>query len=170
LIALALASFIKRRVCDVLFSLALMPVASTSHEEIYKRSYAVLEAARKSAAKAKGYDSALWRDQLSKNFCDHVGFDPYPWQLDATESILLALDTIVIAGIGSGKTMPFVMPLLADKGKMAIVISPLKILQDKHVPIIFVRGHSGSPYTASALPTPLPVNFSPAAHFRGLLD
>ena len=33
-----------------------------------------------------------------------------------------------------------------------------------------VRGHSGSPYTASALPTPLPVDFSPAAHFRGLLD
>jgi len=33
-----------------------------------------------------------------------------------------------------------------------------------------VRGHSGSPYTASALLTPLPADFSPAAHFRGLLD
>ncbi len=92
----------------------------------------MLEAARKSAAKAKGYNSTLRRADLSKTFCDRVGFDPYSWQLDATESILLGLDTIVIAGTGSGKTMPFVMPLLADKEKMAIVISPLKILQDDH--------------------------------------
>jgi hypothetical protein len=34
----------------------------------------------------------------------------------------------------------------------------------------FVRGHSSSPYTASALPTSLPVDSRPAAHFRGLLN
>jgi len=49
------------------------------------------------------------------------------------EAILLGLDTVVIAGTGAGKTMPFVMPLLLDKKKKAIVISPLKILQADQV-------------------------------------
>jgi hypothetical protein len=33
-----------------------------------------------------------------------------------------------------------------------------------------VRGHSGLPYTASALLTSLPVDSRPAAHFHGLLN
>jgi hypothetical protein len=33
-----------------------------------------------------------------------------------------------------------------------------------------VSGHSGSPYTTSTLPTPLPIVFRPADHFRGLLN
>jgi bloom syndrome protein len=35
----------------------------------------------------------------------------------------------VIAGTGSGKTMPFMMLLLMDPTKKIIIISPLKVLQ-----------------------------------------
>jgi ATP-dependent helicase YprA (DUF1998 family) len=41
----------------------------------------------------------------------------------------MGLDSIVIAGTGSGKTMPFMMPLLMDPTKKIIIISPLKVLQ-----------------------------------------
>ena len=60
------------------------------------------------------------------------GLEPYDWQLDVTEALLLGLDCVVIAGTGSGKTMPFAMPLLVDKTKikMVIVISPLNDLEE----------------------------------------
>ncbi|KIM55128.1 hypothetical protein SCLCIDRAFT_17455 [Scleroderma citrinum Foug A] len=54
---------------------------------------------------------------------------PYSWQLDAAESLILGVDSIVIAGTGAGKTMPFVMPLMRDKSKGMLIISPLKALQ-----------------------------------------
>jgi bloom syndrome protein len=62
-------------------------------------------------------------------FHDHFKKDPYEWQLDVTETILLGLDSVVIAGAGAGKTMPFMMPLLLNDKKKVIIISPLKILQ-----------------------------------------
>ena len=116
------------------FFLMTMTSGSTSksHEAQQARSHALLEGARKSAAKAKGYDSEATRVNLVQAFRNHVGTDPYPWQVDATEAIIVGLDTIVIADTGAGKTMPFVMPLL-DSTKKAIVISPLKLLQDDHV-------------------------------------
>ncbi|KAL4246352.1 hypothetical protein ABKN59_009093 [Abortiporus biennis] len=46
------------------------------------------------------------------------GAEPYPWQLDVAESILLGLDSIVIAGI--------------SKNRPTIVVSPLKQLQREH--------------------------------------
>ena len=65
------------------------------------------------------------------------GLQPYDWQLDVTEAILLGLDCVVIAGTGSGKTMPFAMPLLVDKTKkkMVIVISPLNDLEEDQASI-----------------------------------
>lgn len=47
----------------------------------------------------------------------------------------MGLDCVVIAGTGSGKTMPFAMPLLVDitKKKMVIVISPLNDLEEDQV-------------------------------------
>ena len=53
----------------------------------------------------------------------------YDWQLDVAEAIILGLYSIVIAGTGSGKTMPFMMPLLMDPTKKIIIISPLKVLE-----------------------------------------
>ena len=50
-----------------------------------------------------------------------------------TEAILLGLDSVVIAGTGAGKTMPFMMPLLLDEKKKVVIISPLKVLQEDQV-------------------------------------
>ena len=48
---------------------------------------------------------------------------------------MLGLDVTAIAGTGSGKTLPWVMPLLLEenKTKTVLVISPLKALQADHV-------------------------------------
>jgi ATP-dependent helicase YprA (DUF1998 family) len=43
------------------------------------------------------------------------------------------LDSVVIAGTGAGKTMPFMMPLLLDTNKEVIIVSPLKVLQADQV-------------------------------------
>ena len=77
------------------------------------------------------------------------GLEPYyDWQLDVTEAIFLGLDCVVIAGTGSGKTMPFAMPLLVDrtKKKMVIKISLLNDLEEVQVSnlykFFFVKTHS----------------------------
>ncbi|KAH9958297.1 hypothetical protein BC827DRAFT_1344993 [Russula dissimulans] len=64
-----------------------------------------------------------------KNVFD--GLEPYSWQLDICEALLLGLDCIVITGTGAGKTMPFIMPLLVDptKKKVVVIISPLNALE-----------------------------------------
>jgi bloom syndrome protein len=54
------------------------------------------------------------QSDLKSIFCDHFEKDPYEWQLDVTEAILLGLDSVIITGTGAGKTMPFMMPLLLD--------------------------------------------------------
>ena len=59
-------------------------------------------------------------DEVSKS-CN--GKKPYEWQLDLAEALYLGLDSVVIAGTGAGKTLPFAMPLLADTtGKSKIII------------------------------------------------
>jgi ATP-dependent helicase YprA (DUF1998 family) len=78
--------------------------------------------------KKKTYDPQT-RSQLKQIFYRRFGKDPYEWQLDVTEAILLGLDSVLIPGTGAGKTMPFMMPLLLDKHKKVIIISPLKVLQ-----------------------------------------
>jgi ATP-dependent helicase YprA (DUF1998 family) len=53
--------------------------------------------------------------------------------LDVAEALLLGLDSVVIAGTGSGKTIPFMLPLLLHPEKMVLILSPLKILQRDQV-------------------------------------
>jgi ATP-dependent helicase YprA (DUF1998 family) len=69
------------------------------------------------------------------------GLEPYGWQLDVAEAVLLGLDCVAIAGTGSGKTMPFAMPLLVDrtKKKIVLVISPLNDLEDDQVILFWFR-------------------------------
>jgi ATP-dependent helicase YprA (DUF1998 family) len=98
----------------------------------YARAYRNLQKAREEAARKNGYDSTRTRSDLKSIFHDRFGKDPYEWQLDVTEAILLGLDSVVIAGT-AGKTMPFMMPLLLDDKKKVIIISPLKILQADQV-------------------------------------
>ncbi|KAF8218453.1 hypothetical protein L208DRAFT_1140040, partial [Tricholoma matsutake] len=54
---------------------------------------------------------------------------PYEWQLNIAEALLLGLDTVVIAGTGSGKTIPFMLLPLCHPEKMVLILSPLKTLQ-----------------------------------------
>ena len=103
-----------------------MPATSDHHSS-------VLQAARDSSI---NYSSERTREDLVTAFKKALnGLEPYLWQLDVTEALLLGLDCVVIAGTGSGKTMPFAMPLLVDKSKkkMVIVISPLNDLEEDQV-------------------------------------
>ena len=93
----------------------------------------VLQAARDYS---REHSSERTREELVAVFQKTFrGLEPYDWQLDVTEAILLGLDCVVIAGTGSGKTIPFAMPLLVDKTKkkMVIVISPLNDLEEDQV-------------------------------------
>ena len=100
---------------------------------------ASLEAAKAS----RGYDFKKTRATICKKFSD--AFDskePYTWQVDVCEAILLGLDCIVIASTGAGKSMPFIMPLLMDEtcGKIVIIIPPLNELEYDQVrpPVVLV--------------------------------
>ncbi|KAH9965470.1 P-loop containing nucleoside triphosphate hydrolase protein [Russula dissimulans] len=92
----------------------------------------VFREARAEATRTRGYSSEEIRSKISSAFKDVFnGLEPYNWQLDICEALLMGLDCIVIAGTGARKTMPFIMPLLVDptKKKMVIVISPLNALE-----------------------------------------
>src|SRR5215471_12622820 len=99
-------------------------------------SESLLNAEQKLAEQTRGYNSLAARQKIYERFKDIFdGRAPYNWQVDVTEAILLGLDCITIAGTGSGKTMPFAMPLLLDetKKKIVIVISPLNDLEVEQV-------------------------------------
>ena len=113
-------------------SLFMSPVYHP-HFQTQTRSYKNLDKSRKLAAKTSNYDSAATRARVTTLFQERFGAPPRDWQLDVTEAILLGLDSVVIAGTGAGKTMPFMMPLLLDESKKSIIISPLKVLQDDQV-------------------------------------
>jgi ATP-dependent helicase YprA (DUF1998 family) len=98
----------------------------TSHERQRARSYAVLDKAR---TKKKNYSSLVMRERLRAKFREKCGKEAYSWQLDVAEAMMLQLDCILLAGTGMGKTIPFMLPLLADRARMAVIVSPLKILQ-----------------------------------------
>ena len=96
-------------------------------------SFNVLEEARKST---KGYNSHATREALTDAV--KLAFNqntPRDFQLDVAEALILGLDATLVAGTGSGKTLPWAMPLLLDeyKERACIVISPLKALQADHV-------------------------------------
>jgi ATP-dependent helicase YprA (DUF1998 family) len=110
------------------------------------RSTRVLQDARDAAASSSEYSSARTREDLVNSFKETFsGLEPYSWQLDVAEALILGLDCIAIAGTRSGKTMPFAMPLLVDRTqkKMVIVISPLNDLEDDQVCLLIsLRGFS----------------------------
>jgi superfamily II DNA helicase RecQ len=67
--------------------------------------------------------------------------DAREWQLDVAEALHLRRDCVVIAGTGSGKTTPFLLPLLLpeNKGKFALIVSPLLSLQAEQVCVSLLR-------------------------------
>lgn len=111
-----------------------MPISDDiRHAAQDARSRNLLREACDAAHKKSKYNSAKTRATLKTLFTARFGSDPYDWQLDVTEAILLGLDSVVIAGTGSGKTIPFMLPLLLHAGKMVLILSPLKVLQRDQV-------------------------------------
>ena len=104
-------------------------------------SYNLLRVAREEAAKSCKYKSEETRVAIISKFKNMFnGKQPYNWQINTCEALLLGLDCIVIAGIGAGKSFLFMMPLLMDSTcqKMVIVISPLNMLEYDQVHIISI--------------------------------
>lgn len=115
------------------------PVQSvvSSAERDHARGVKRLAVARMEAAQKHQYDSQKTRKKLSDLVQQHFhGCKPYEWQLDTAEALLLGLDSVVIAGTGAGKTLPFVMPLVYNKASRVIIISPLKALQRDQVNVM----------------------------------
>ena len=103
--------------------------------------YTVLQDARATATESRQYSSENTRNGLITAFKDaFYGWEPYDWQLDISEALILGLDCILIAETGAGKTMPFIMPLLVDdtKKKMVIVISPLNALETDQACLVMI--------------------------------
>ena len=105
----------------------------SSLERERELSYKLLSEAR---AKREGYDSQAIRHTLSDSvtkLCPTI--TPYDWQLDLAEALILGLDATVIASTGSGKTLPWALPLLLEQNhdKICLVISPLNELEADHV-------------------------------------
>ena len=105
--------------------------SSLSHSR--ELSYKLLSEAR---TKREGYDSQATRRTLSDSvtkLCTTI--TPYDWQLDLAEALILGLDATVIAGTGSGKTLPWALPFLLEqnRNKICLVISPLNELEADHV-------------------------------------
>ncbi|KAK7034215.1 bloom syndrome [Favolaschia claudopus] len=101
------------------------------HPALRQRSAGVLEDARLWAATEYGYDSVRVRATMNNALKTRANYNAHTWQLDVAEALLLHVDCLVIAGTGSGKTTPFLLPLLLpeNKDKFALIISPLLSLQ-----------------------------------------
>jgi len=106
---------------------------SSSHQDALNQKhvnlYCSLENTCKAAVKKKNYDTHKTQAALADIFQEWFGNNPYNWQFDVTQAVILGLDSIVISGASSGKTMPFTMPLLMDPTEKIIIISPLKVVQ-----------------------------------------
>ncbi|KAH7917208.1 P-loop containing nucleoside triphosphate hydrolase protein [Leucogyrophana mollusca] len=110
----------------------MAPVHSrvASHERDADRSSKLLRNARENATKLHKYNSLATRLKIYDEFrARNDNKEPYEWQMDVAEALVLGLDCTVIAGTGAGKTMPFVMPLFVHPEKHIIVISPLNALE-----------------------------------------
>jgi len=57
-----------------------------------------------SSCEEENYDTHKTRVAFDRYFSRTIRNNPYDWQLDVAEAIILGLDSIVIAGTGSGKT------------------------------------------------------------------
>ena len=104
-----------------------------THNCLHARSYNNLDKARAEATQKNGYNSESTRNIIQSEFLSRFGRNSYTWQMDVAEALILGLDSVVIAGTGAGKMMPFVMPLFLRNGKKILIISPLKVLQADQV-------------------------------------
>ncbi|KAJ7820644.1 hypothetical protein B0H14DRAFT_3472172 [Mycena olivaceomarginata] len=95
------------------------------HVKRNEESQRLLRHACEKARKKNGYDWEATRRDLTRPPEEEYKKPPYDWQIDVAETILLGLDAVVIAGTGTGKTIPFMIPLLLHRDKFVFIISPL---------------------------------------------
>ncbi|KAF8119134.1 P-loop containing nucleoside triphosphate hydrolase protein, partial [Boletus edulis] len=112
--------------------MSTLPSQHSTRSDTIKLSYSNLEKSRNSALHASGYQSESTCQVLSKACFECCNQVPYEWQLDAAEAFLLGLNCTVLAGTGSGKSLPFVMPAMVQDS-IIVVISPLNALEDDQV-------------------------------------
>lgn len=110
----------------------------TEHEDRASHSLALLRAAKQKAIKQRigGYSSSTYRSSVTRALLPRFNRrHPYNWQLDISEAIELGLDCLLISGTGSGKTLPFVLPIIGDltRTKKVVIISPLLALEEDQV-------------------------------------
>ena len=74
----------------------------------------ILQSAHEIAAMKSKYNSSAVCDKIQVEFHMQFGHNPYDWQLNVGKALVLGLDCSVIVGTGAGKTMPFIMPILAN--------------------------------------------------------
>ena len=70
---------------------------------------------------------------MGKKFEEGFGAPARSWPLGVGGAVCLELDTILIAGTGEGKTIPYMLPPLRNTKHKALILSPLKVLQEDQV-------------------------------------
>lgn len=61
---------------------------------------------------------------------------PREFQLRTLLALHSGKDVIVHAGTGYGKTLAMILPMLLDSSKLAVTVSPLKVLHKSHVSLL----------------------------------
>ena len=79
------------------------------------------------------------RERLIKQTKARTGLTPRDFQLDTAVALWRNRDVVLVAGTGSGKTLPFVMPCFLSKHVVVVIVSPLNALQDDQVRRSFCR-------------------------------
>jgi len=113
-------------------SIIMAPIASCiqSHKRDIANSAKLSQDAHDNAFKSRGYNFIETQKRLVEEFqARNNNMEPYEWQLDVSEALMLGLDCSVIVGTGGGKTMP----LYIEKDKIIVVISPLNALEEDQV-------------------------------------
>lgn len=70
---------------------------------------------------------------ISQHSLSSMVIEACPWQVAMAAEIMLRRDTLLISATGSGKSMCFCLPLIADTTASVLVISPLLALMDDQV-------------------------------------
>jgi superfamily II DNA helicase RecQ len=76
-------------------------------------------------------------EKIAQRAHDILSVKPFSWQLEVAGAVLQGDDVIVDVGTGSGKTLCFTLPLLADDTDIVLTVSPLTalMLDQVRVPI-----------------------------------
>jgi hypothetical protein len=107
----------------------------------------ILRSARIARLEAnRNFDRDTWRTEMSDRAMERKGIRAWNWQLDILEAVEYKLDILSIAATGKGKTMQFLMPLLAhpEKHKKIWIVSPLKDLQFEQVCVMHIIDQADS--------------------------